>query len=177
LVGPPRKGCSVEFLYQLNEYQPASVEYMSCNPATQVRDAKLLLSFGYHISSILALFERKNGDVKILVKKVRLRALYMWHLVLASVNNVMKRSYLHTISYCIFTMHTNWHTQHETSMYTLLGLPTDKMGDATHKTLWVSSWARQGCPCQDFTCSLFTLIVGVVPGAGAGLGTKVGASC
>ncbi len=99
LVGPPRKGCSVEFLNQLNEYRPASVEYMSCDPAAQARDAKLLLSFGYHISSILAVFERKDGDVKIMVKKVRLRALYMWHLVLASINNVMKRLYLHKISY------------------------------------------------------------------------------
>ncbi len=99
MVGPPRKGCSVEFLYQLNEYQPARVEYMSCNPATQVRDAKLLLSFGYPISSILAVFERKDGDVEIMVKKVRLSTLYMWHLVLASINNVMKRLYLHKISY------------------------------------------------------------------------------
>jgi tRNA (uracil-5-)-methyltransferase len=41
LVGPPCKGCSVEFLYQLNTYRPASVEYMSCNPATQARDAQL----------------------------------------------------------------------------------------------------------------------------------------
>ena len=66
-MGPPRKGCSVEFLYQLNKYRPASVEYMSCDLATQARDAKLLLSFGYHISSILAVFERKDGDVKILL--------------------------------------------------------------------------------------------------------------
>jgi tRNA/tmRNA/rRNA uracil-C5-methylase (TrmA/RlmC/RlmD family) len=57
---------------------------MSCNPAMQERDAKLLISFGYPISSIqpfnvfpqtpqtrhiecLAIFERMDdGDVKII---------------------------------------------------------------------------------------------------------------
>ena len=43
VVDPPRKGCLVEFLNQLNEYQPARVVYMSCNSATQERDAKLLI--------------------------------------------------------------------------------------------------------------------------------------
>ncbi len=81
VVDPPRKGCSVEFLDQLNEYRPARVVYMSCDPATQARDAKLLISFGYRISSIqpfdlfpqtrhiecLAVFERMDdGDVKII---------------------------------------------------------------------------------------------------------------
>ncbi len=74
------------FLDQLNEYQPARVVYMSCNPATQERDAKLLISFGYRILSIqpfdlfpqtsqtrhikcLAIFERMDdGDVKIIGK-------------------------------------------------------------------------------------------------------------
>ncbi|KAL7541343.1 hypothetical protein ACHAXR_010828 [Thalassiosira sp. AJA248-18] len=44
VVDPPRKGCSEEFLQQLNDYQPARVVYMSCDPATQARDAKLLVS-------------------------------------------------------------------------------------------------------------------------------------
>jgi tRNA/tmRNA/rRNA uracil-C5-methylase (TrmA/RlmC/RlmD family) len=43
VVDPPRKGCLVEFLNQLNEYQPARVVYMSCNSAPQERDAKLLI--------------------------------------------------------------------------------------------------------------------------------------
>ena len=86
VVDPPRKGCLVEFLNQLNEYQPARAVYMSCNPATQERDAKLLISFGYRILSIqpfdlfpqtsqtrhikcLAVFERMDdGDVKMIGK-------------------------------------------------------------------------------------------------------------
>lgn len=52
VVDPPRKGCSVEFLEQLNEYKPQRVVYMSCDPATQARDAKYLLSYGYEIISV-----------------------------------------------------------------------------------------------------------------------------
>ncbi|KAL7553055.1 hypothetical protein ACHAWF_016303, partial [Thalassiosira exigua] len=52
VVDPPRKGCSEEFLQQLNEFRPARVVYMSCDPATQARDAKLLVSFGYEIVSV-----------------------------------------------------------------------------------------------------------------------------
>jgi tRNA/tmRNA/rRNA uracil-C5-methylase (TrmA/RlmC/RlmD family) len=104
VVDPSCKGCSVEFLNQLNKYQLARVVYMSCDPATQERDAKLLISFGYHISSIqlfnlfpqtpqtrhikcLAIFERMDdGDVKIIGKYQRLSARSMWHLVRASIN-------------------------------------------------------------------------------------------
>jgi len=74
VVDPPRKGCSVEFLEQLNEYKPQRVVYMSCDPATQARDAKYLVSYGYEIVSVqpfdlfpqtrhiecLATFELKN---------------------------------------------------------------------------------------------------------------------
>jgi len=52
VVDPPRKGCSEEFLAQLNEYRPARVVYMSCDPATQARDSKFLVSYGYEIVSI-----------------------------------------------------------------------------------------------------------------------------
>jgi tRNA/tmRNA/rRNA uracil-C5-methylase (TrmA/RlmC/RlmD family)/predicted GIY-YIG superfamily endonuclease len=74
VVDPPRKGCSVEFLEQLNVYKPQRVVYMSCDPATQARDAKYLVSYGYEIVSVqpfdlfpqtrhiecLATFELKN---------------------------------------------------------------------------------------------------------------------
>lgn len=77
VVDPPRKGCSEEFLEQLNEFKPARVVYMSCDPATQARDAKLLVDYGYEIISIqpfdlfpqtrhiecLAVFERKSTGV------------------------------------------------------------------------------------------------------------------
>eukprot|EP00579_Thalassiosira_antarctica_P001240 CAMPEP_0201872862 /NCGR_PEP_ID=MMETSP0902-20130614/5481_1 /ASSEMBLY_ACC=CAM_ASM_000551 /TAXON_ID=420261 /ORGANISM="Thalassiosira antarctica, Strain CCMP982" /LENGTH=632 /DNA_ID=CAMNT_0048399271 /DNA_START=157 /DNA_END=2056 /DNA_ORIENTATION=- len=52
VVDPPRKGCSEEFLQQLNEYGPGRVVYMSCDPATQARDTKFLVSFGYEIVSV-----------------------------------------------------------------------------------------------------------------------------
>jgi 23S rRNA (uracil1939-C5)-methyltransferase/tRNA (uracil-5-)-methyltransferase len=73
VLDPPRKGCSEEFMAQLHDFQPARVVYMSCDPSTQARDAKLLLSYGYEIVSIqpfdlfpqtrhiecLAIFEKK----------------------------------------------------------------------------------------------------------------------
>ena len=83
LVGPLCKGCLLEFFNQLNEYRPMMIEYMSWEPGMQARDAKLLLSFGYRISSIqpfdlfpqtrriecLAVFERSDdGDVQIMVE-------------------------------------------------------------------------------------------------------------
>jgi len=74
VVDPPRKGCSEEFLAQLYAFRPARVVYMSCDPATQARDAKGLVGAGYDISSIqpldlfpqtrhiecLAIFERRQ---------------------------------------------------------------------------------------------------------------------
>ena len=72
---PPRKGCSEEYLEQVNVFNPQRVVYMSCDPATQARDAKILVSFGYKITSIqpfdlfpqtrhiecLAVFERRGA--------------------------------------------------------------------------------------------------------------------
>jgi tRNA/tmRNA/rRNA uracil-C5-methylase (TrmA/RlmC/RlmD family) len=53
VLDPPRKGCSPEFLQQLYEYHPQRIVYMSCDPATQARDAKGIVEVGgYHIVSI-----------------------------------------------------------------------------------------------------------------------------
>lgn len=38
VIDPPRKGSSREFLAQLIAFGPATVVYVSCNPATQMRD-------------------------------------------------------------------------------------------------------------------------------------------
>ena len=43
LIDPPRKGCSVDFLNQLFAFGPSRVVYVSCNPATQMRDLKSFL--------------------------------------------------------------------------------------------------------------------------------------
>jgi 23S rRNA (uracil1939-C5)-methyltransferase/tRNA (uracil-5-)-methyltransferase len=52
LIDPPRKGCSVDFLNQLFAFGPSRVVYVSCNPATQMRDLKSFLKQGYEIKSI-----------------------------------------------------------------------------------------------------------------------------
>lgn len=52
LIDPPRKGCSVDFLNQLFAFGPSRVVYVSCNPATQMRDLKSFLEYGYIIERI-----------------------------------------------------------------------------------------------------------------------------
>ena len=52
LIDPPRKGCSMDFLNQLCTFGPSRVVYVSCNPATQMRDLKSFLEKGYKIESI-----------------------------------------------------------------------------------------------------------------------------
>jgi len=42
VIDPPRKGSSPEFLNQLIEFGPKRVVYVSCNPATQIRDLEQL---------------------------------------------------------------------------------------------------------------------------------------
>lgn len=51
VIDPPRKGSTPEFLNQLIDYRPARVVYVSCNPATQIRDLELLKEH-YDISRI-----------------------------------------------------------------------------------------------------------------------------
>lgn len=52
VIDPPRKGCSREFLDQLFAFGPSRVVYISCNPATQMRDLRSFLAAGYRINSI-----------------------------------------------------------------------------------------------------------------------------
>lgn len=49
IIDPPRKGCSEDFLLQLFKYNPRKVVYVSCNPATQMRDLKLFIKNGYKL--------------------------------------------------------------------------------------------------------------------------------
>ncbi|MCL4153813.1 UNVERIFIED_CONTAM: hypothetical protein GTU68_048443 [Idotea baltica] len=52
LIDPPRKGCSEDFLQQLFNFGPSRVVYVSCNPATQMRDLKAFLEQGYTLEEI-----------------------------------------------------------------------------------------------------------------------------
>ena len=49
IIDPPRKGCSEDFLLQLFKFKPRKVVYVSCNPATQMRDLKLFIKNGYEL--------------------------------------------------------------------------------------------------------------------------------
>ena len=51
ILDPPRAGCDSKLIDKLNEIKPQSIVYLSCNPATQARDVKLLLD-NYHIEDI-----------------------------------------------------------------------------------------------------------------------------
>jgi len=52
VIDPPRKGCTPEFIEQLVKFGPARVVYVSCDPATQVRDLKLLGEGGYQLADV-----------------------------------------------------------------------------------------------------------------------------
>ncbi len=52
LIDPPRKGCNEEFLTQLFAFGPNKVVYVSCNPATQMRDLKDFLTAGYKLTAV-----------------------------------------------------------------------------------------------------------------------------
>lgn len=52
VIDPPRKGCTPEFIDQLVKFGPSRVVYVSCDPATQVRDLKLLGSGGYQLADV-----------------------------------------------------------------------------------------------------------------------------
>ena len=51
-VDPPRKGCSEQFLQALVRFKPNKIVYISCNPETQVRDVKYLVSKGYEFKEV-----------------------------------------------------------------------------------------------------------------------------
>jgi len=47
IIDPPRKGCDSDFLRQAIEFSPSRIIYVSCEPATQARDAQVLINAGY----------------------------------------------------------------------------------------------------------------------------------
>jgi len=52
VIDPPRKGCSPEFLDQLFAFGPASVIYVSCDPATQMRDLARFREQNYRLTRV-----------------------------------------------------------------------------------------------------------------------------
>ena len=52
VIDPPRKGCDEAFLGQLFRFRPAAVVYVSCDPATQMRDLKGFVAEGYQVRAV-----------------------------------------------------------------------------------------------------------------------------
>ncbi len=53
ILDPPRSGCEEKVLKAIVDLQPLKIIYVSCNPATQARDAKYLNLYGYNLLSLL----------------------------------------------------------------------------------------------------------------------------
>ena len=51
VIDPPRKGCDESFLRQLFAFGPRAVVYISCDPATQMRDLTHFLAAGYKLTA------------------------------------------------------------------------------------------------------------------------------
>ena len=52
ILDPPRRGCASALLDWLSELEPRRIVYISCNPETLARDAKLLTEKGYTIGTV-----------------------------------------------------------------------------------------------------------------------------
>ena len=52
VLDPPRKGCDEKLLTAIGEMSPKKIVYVSCDPATMARDAKILCSCGYEIKDV-----------------------------------------------------------------------------------------------------------------------------
>lgn len=51
IIDPPRKGSDEAFLTQLFAFGPRAVVYVSCDPATQMRDLRHFLTAGYEVTA------------------------------------------------------------------------------------------------------------------------------
>ena len=78
VLDPPRKGCEEPVLRAIAQAAPRRVVYVSCDPATLARDAKILCTNGYradacqpvdmfcqtgHVETVLSLSQQKPDDV------------------------------------------------------------------------------------------------------------------
>ncbi|MBV8221781.1 MAG: 23S rRNA (uracil(1939)-C(5))-methyltransferase RlmD [Candidatus Eremiobacteraeota bacterium] len=72
ILDPPRKGCEPAVLEALAGSAVSRIVYISCNPATLARDAKLLVARGYRLASVTPydMFPQ-TGHVEVLATFVR----------------------------------------------------------------------------------------------------------
>jgi tRNA/tmRNA/rRNA uracil-C5-methylase (TrmA/RlmC/RlmD family) len=52
VIDPPRRGSDEAFLQQLIQFAPRTIVYVSCNPATQMRDLRTLVDGGYVLRDV-----------------------------------------------------------------------------------------------------------------------------
>lgn len=52
IIDPPRRGCDEAFLRQLVAFGPRTIVYVSCDPATQMRDLATLIPAGYTLAAV-----------------------------------------------------------------------------------------------------------------------------
>ncbi|PKL36644.1 23S rRNA (uracil(1939)-C(5))-methyltransferase RlmD [Candidatus Peregrinibacteria bacterium HGW-Peregrinibacteria-1] len=52
IVDPPRAGLAPELVEIINDFSPARVVYVSCNPATLARDCREFLKYGYKVNYV-----------------------------------------------------------------------------------------------------------------------------
>jgi tRNA/tmRNA/rRNA uracil-C5-methylase (TrmA/RlmC/RlmD family) len=75
VIDPPRRGCDERFLTQLFSYGPSAVVYVSCDPATQMRDLVHFRKAGYALTRVqpFDLFpQTRHLECVITLRKTRL---------------------------------------------------------------------------------------------------------